>query len=217
MSRGDRAGELADAALRIVLAQGLSGVSFRSVATESGWSLGAVQKTFATKNQMLEAVVERAQQRVVQEASQPPGEPDVVTWLVELMLRMLPLDAQRRAAVLVGSAYADKVAVDGELAQTLAGRDGGIRGQIAGLIGRTRRKDHVSSLSDEDFARAYLALAAGWSAQLLYDERSEEEMRALATSVISAMLVGSGHPSWTPWSPPGSAGTGGGGAAGGGC
>jgi len=42
-----RQGELADAALRILGRDGIAAVSFRAVAAESGWSLGAVQKAFA--------------------------------------------------------------------------------------------------------------------------------------------------------------------------
>lgn len=189
MATEERVAELADAALRIVMRDGLSGVTFRSVATESGWSLGAVQKAFTTKQELLGAVVQRAQERVDTSAQLAPGMPDLRTWLVELMLRMLPLDEPRRAAVLVGAAYADRAGVDPALAASLSGRDSAVRGQLAALFARTRTTgEHQSRLSDGDLARSYLALATGLSTQLLYEPRPEPDLRREIHDVLTALL-----------------------------
>lgn len=61
MPSEERIAEFAEAALRIVARDGLAAVSFRAVATESGWSLGAVQRAFASNHDLLAATLARAQ------------------------------------------------------------------------------------------------------------------------------------------------------------
>lgn len=190
MASTERVAELADAALRIVVRDGMAAVSFRAVAAESGWSLGAVQKAFASKQELLEAVVARAQELVVTDVSRAPGEPDLHTWLVGLVLQMLPLDPPRRAAVLVGVAYADRAGVDPALGATLAASDAGIRGMLVALVGRARSRGEVApALADEDVVRAVLALASGLAAQLLYDPRPEVDVRAHVAAVLGVLLA----------------------------
>lgn len=188
MTNGRRT-ELADAALRVVMRDGLSAVSFRSVAAESGWSLGAVQKAFASKQDLLAAVVGRAQEQVTHEAAQAPGRPDLLTWTVDLLMRTLPLDGPRRAAVLVSTGYADRAGVDAELGAQVRAQDAAVRGQIVGLFSATRAAGGLRSrLDDDQLARACLAFAAGLAGQLLYDPRPEAEVRALVTSTVDALL-----------------------------
>jgi AcrR family transcriptional regulator len=189
MASIERVAELADAALRIVVRDGMSAVSFRAVAAESGWSLGAVQKAFASKQELLEAVVQRAQDLVVTDVSRAPGEPDLHTWLVGLVLQMLPLDGPRRAAVLVGVAYADRAGVDPALGAALAQGDAGIRGMLTALVARSRSRGEIApALADDDVVRAVLALASGHAAQLLYDPRPEAEVRAHVAAVLAVLL-----------------------------
>ena len=51
-----RQSELADVALGVLAKEGIAAVTFRSVAAASGWSLGAVQKAFATKDETRRAL-----------------------------------------------------------------------------------------------------------------------------------------------------------------
>src|ERR1035437_2330873 len=108
MATTARIEEFADATLRVVVRDGLAGVSYRSVAAESGWSLGAVQKAFPTKRQLLGAALRRTRSLVPAQIGTAPGRPTLRSWLVELVLRTLPLDEQRRRVVLVGMAFADR-------------------------------------------------------------------------------------------------------------
>ena len=59
MDLSPRQAEFADAALRLVARDGLSAVTFRSLAAEAGMSLGAVQKAFPSKEQLLRAMFGR--------------------------------------------------------------------------------------------------------------------------------------------------------------
>ena len=54
-----RQAEFSDAALRLLAREGWPPVSFGTVAAEAGMSLGAVQKAFASKNDLLSAMFSR--------------------------------------------------------------------------------------------------------------------------------------------------------------
>lgn len=90
-----RQAELADAALRIVAREGLAAVTFRSIAAESGWSLGAVQKAFATKDAILTAMFARLRASAGRLPASEPGRPTLRAWLVSQQPSWLPLDAER--------------------------------------------------------------------------------------------------------------------------
>jgi AcrR family transcriptional regulator len=114
--------ELADAALRIVARQGMRAVTFRSVAAESGWSLGAVQKAFATKVDLHAAMFARLRGSVGPAPTHEPGRPTLHAWLVELVASVLPLDERRRDLELQGAAFAELAAHDPEIAGVIAVR-----------------------------------------------------------------------------------------------
>lgn len=189
----ERVAEFADAALRIVERDGLAAVSFRSVAGEAGWSLGAVQKAFDTKNDLLYAALLRAQDRAQHQADfdpgAAPGEPDLATWLSALVRATLPLDAERRAAVLVGSAFAERAPFDPRVAAVLTEREADLRGQLARLFARGVRDGEVAPGLDLDAtAAAVLAFAAGLAGRLLYDPWPAERVEATVEQSVRCLL-----------------------------
>ncbi|WEO77447.1 TetR family transcriptional regulator C-terminal domain-containing protein [Cryobacterium sp. SO2] len=187
----DRTGELAAAALRLVTAGGLPAVTFRSVAAESGWSLGAVQKTFPTKDALIRATLSYAQATIALQVSVDPGRPTLRAWLVELVMATLPLDDARRSACLVSVAVSDRAPFDPEVAHSLAGWDAEVRGNLARLAGRARHEGELHPEVDgENLARAVLAFAAGLAGQLLYDPVDEATVLALVQSTMAALTPG---------------------------
>lgn len=185
-----RTTEFADAALRIVARSGLTGLSFRTVAKESGWSLGAVQKAFATKQELLHAVVERAQTTVAVAFSAEPAKPTLERWLIELILATLPIDEKRRAAVVVGVAFADHAPFDEEIAASIRAGDEAIRGQLRRLFSWRRAEGELRARLDDDaLARVILAFGAGLAAQLLYDPRPAIEVEALVTAMVASAIA----------------------------
>ncbi len=184
-----RTEEFADAALQIVAREGLQGLSFRTVAHEAGWSLGAVQKAFATKDELLHAALERAQSTVVNAFSAEPAKPTLERWLVDLVLATLPIDQKRRAAVIVGVAFADRAPFDERIAVTIRSSDESIRSQLLRLFAWRRAEGELrTQLDDDSLARAILAFSSGLAGQLLYDPRPVPEVEALVTGVIASML-----------------------------
>jgi AcrR family transcriptional regulator len=184
-----RQSELADAALRILGRDGIAAVSFRAVATESGWSLGAVQKAFASKADLDAAVLQRLRESSVTMPPGEPGRPTLRGWLVELALAVLPLDAARREATLRGAAFAERAAFDEAIGRTIAGGDAGIRGLVARLVSRARAEGEVPAELDPDrVAWAFLALITGAATQLLYDPVPEDDVRTLVDDAVRGLL-----------------------------
>jgi len=185
-----RTDELASAALRIVARDGLAAVTFRGVAAESGWSLGAVQKTFRSKTELIGATLTYAQDRVSAEVSVEPGRPTLCEWLVNLVMATLPLDADRRSACLIGIAFSDRAPFDPNIAESLQAWDQELRTRLGMLAGRAHAEGELDRRIDgERLARSVLAFAAGLASQLLYDPIDEETTRALVTSTLRALTA----------------------------
>lgn len=92
--------ELAEAALRVVLRDGVTGASVRSVAAEAGWSTGALRYYFRTQDELRSFVAEVAWDRIrlriaARLAEQADGLPplELAARIVE---EIIPLDDERR-------------------------------------------------------------------------------------------------------------------------
>ncbi len=189
MELTDRQRELADAALRIVADEGMAGVTFRSVATASGWSLGAVQKAFASKDEMYAAMFERLRTSEGVGPTTPPGEPTVREWMVDLIISVLPLDPRRRALTLQGQAFADRAAYDASIGDVIAHSDGELRGLLAHLVRSGQAKGEIAAHVDPTSAAwAIFALAHGVASQLLYDPVSRRTVTTRVRTIMGVLL-----------------------------
>lgn len=216
MSLTVRQSELADVALAIVAREGMAAVTFRAVAAESGWSLGAVQKAFRAKDELVRAMFIRLRERGA--SPSPGGEtravvadaPEVAdalgvadapvaagappstalhVRLVESFVAMMPLDADARAATLQRAAFTERAAFDPRIAGAVAASDREHRRRIATLVRREQEAGTVPMTVDADaVAWAFLALAAGTASQLLYAPLPIAKVRALASAVVFRLV-----------------------------
>lgn len=185
-----RQSELADAALRIVAREGMAAVSFRSVAAESGWSLGAVQKAYATKDALVLAMFARLRAVAAVGPAAEPGRPTLHAWLLELLMAILPLDQARRDLQLQGAAFAERAAYDPVVGQAIASSDNDIRTLLGALIDRAITDGEVAAtVNQERVAWAFLAIAQGAATQLLYDPTDEATIRERASWAIAQLLA----------------------------
>ncbi|WP_166979403.1 TetR/AcrR family transcriptional regulator [Paramicrobacterium fandaimingii] len=181
--------ELADAALRIIGRHGMTALSFRAVATEARCSLGSVQKAFPSKEHMLAASFTRLRESAAPLPPGEPGRPTLHSWLVALLLGILPLDAERSTAQRQGDAFAQVALSDAAMAAAIAQSDTQVRHLLASLIARARSEGEVPQHVDADtVAWAVLALAQGLAAQLLYFHEDEADIHKRLDSVIAALL-----------------------------
>lgn len=184
-----RQAEYADAALEVLSRDGLGGVSFRSVAGQAERSLGAVQKAFPTKTDLLNAMFARLRDSAVPLPASEPGRPTLVAWLTELFLLMQPLDDERRAAYARSSAFTDHALRDATVAQAITAGDREIRARLESLVRRAQAEGEVPESVDPTHAIwAYLALAQGTAAQLLLDPGEADGLTERARTAISALL-----------------------------
>lgn len=189
MELTDRQTELADAALRVLSRQGLSKVTFRAVAQESGWSLGAVQKAFPTKGELLAAMMHRTRVTAVPAAFQNPGRPTLHAWLTELLVSLQPLDPPRRSIMLRAIAFDTIAHHDPRVAKAIATSDAMLREQLSALVRKAQQRGEVSDELDvEVVVRVVLALAEGMASQLLYDPISQDDARHHASYAVARLL-----------------------------
>lgn len=106
-----RRAEFATAAIRVILREGLSGVTVRGVAAEAGYSTGALRHYFSDQRALQEYVVRAATEellrRVLPRVQRPRqlGSPtDRVAAIVE---EVLPLDGERREEYALWSAVVE--------------------------------------------------------------------------------------------------------------
>ena len=184
-----RQGELADVALQLIARDGMAALSFRAVAVAAGCSLGAVQKAFPTKERMLAATFARLRETAAPLPSGEPGRPTLGSWLVALLLGILPLDEPRRAAQRQGDAFGQLALTDPAITAAIAESDNQIRGLLASLVARARAENEVPQHVDPVItAWAVLGLAQGLAAQLLYAPESETDIRKRLETTIGALL-----------------------------
>lgn len=189
MDLTDRQHELAGVALDLVAREGMAAVTFRSVAAASGWSLGAVQKAFASKEEMYAAMFATLRSSSGVGPRHAPGEPSVHAWLTELVVSILPLDEQRRALTLQGQAFADRAAFDPSVGQAIAASDQELRGLLTSLIRKGQGDGEIpDTVNAATAAWAVLALAQGLASQLLYDPSSTRTVTARVRSAVSGLL-----------------------------
>ncbi|RNL86961.1 TetR/AcrR family transcriptional regulator [Halostreptopolyspora alba] len=100
VDHGRRRRELAEALWRVVARAGPSAVSIRTVATEAGWSAGALRHYFQTRDELLEFAIELTEERItrrVQERARVGGDEPVPERAAAFVEELLPLDERRRA------------------------------------------------------------------------------------------------------------------------
>lgn len=107
---GERRAELADAVSRIILEHGIDGVSVRSVAQESGWSVGAIRYYFPRQEDLLShalrQMIERVVARIAIAESAPMNDP--VKWACNLICTTAPVSDETRHDIRIWMAFVDR-------------------------------------------------------------------------------------------------------------
>lgn len=173
--------DYAEAGLRVLADADWGSVSYRSVAKEAGKSLGAIQKAFPRKEQLLQAMFHVLRDQAAAPKIGEPGQPDLSTWLTNLSLQILPLDAERLKKERLGASFVQLADTNPTYAWALQESDAEVIDAVAMLINREsgdgRRK-----------ARVWFALISGYAEQLRYEPRPEAEVRAEIEYALEKLL-----------------------------
>ncbi|AHH95791.1 TetR/AcrR family transcriptional regulator [Kutzneria viridogrisea] len=173
--------EIAAALWELTCAQGLEAVSLRQVAAQAGVSMRLVQYYFETKHGMLRYALQHLNkvinQRITEriESSAEPKSPRTI--LRATLLELLPLDADRRTALLVHTAYFVRALADPELAEVYQTAEAPrLTEFFAGLIRDSQRAgttpEHLDA--DREFATVW-SMANGLGEDLLLGLISERD------------------------------------------
>jgi len=189
MELTERQIEIADAGLRVLAQHGFGAVSFRAVAGESGWSLGAVQKAFPNKDELLAAMMHQMRVTAATAAFVDPGRPTLHRWLTNLLISLQPLDAVRRDTMLRAIAFDHLAHHNARIARAIAASDDVLRRNLASLTRKAQQAGDVDPRLDADaLARTFLALAEGMASQLLYDPTSADAAARYADYAVARLL-----------------------------
>lgn len=126
VDREARRGQVAEAIHSIAAREGLEGVSVRVVAAEAGLSVGAVQREFATKDELLHFALRASVDEVFARFGRFRVGPEGLTFaegLRQVFLDLLPTDERRRAQARIWAAFYARAAVDPAFAEVLAELD----------------------------------------------------------------------------------------------
>ncbi|MFF1339946.1 TetR/AcrR family transcriptional regulator [Streptomyces sp. NPDC058290] len=181
---------IAEAVCRLADESGLEGVTLRDVAARAQVSMGAVQRCFRTKDEMLvfalgyvgERVRERVRARLVRSPAQSAG-----TALGHAVTEVSLLREEHRAEARVWLAFAAQAAVSEPLAGTLKANYAALQQSFAQLIAEAAEDaGRAASLDAQREARSLLALVDGLTAHVLIGHLTPYE----AQDVLHAHLGG---------------------------
>lgn len=185
----ERRRRIAEAVCALADSSGLEGVTLRDVATRAGVSMGAVQRCFRTKQEMLvfaldhigervtERVTERARPRTDTTADPDPASATLARVLGEVAL----VDEAHRAEARVWLAFVAQAAVTPELAAALRNRYTALHPLLVRLLGAG--PDH----EPHQAARTLLALADGLTTHVLIGHLTPQAALALLHAQIGAL------------------------------
>lgn len=101
INRAQRERELAEAAWRVVLRDGVAAVSVRTVAGEAGLSAGSLRHVFPSQAELLEVALELVQENVVERVLLIPDTVTGTDRSMRIAAELLPLDPTRAAELQV--------------------------------------------------------------------------------------------------------------------
>lgn len=181
---------IAEAVCHLADERGLEGVTLRDVAARAQVSMGAVQRCFRTKEEMLvfalghigERIGERVRARLVRSPAQSAG-----TALGHAATEVALLREEHRAEARVWLAFVAQAAVSTTLAKTLKANYATLHEAFTRLVAEAGEDaDRAVPLDPQREARTLLALADGLTAHVLIGHLTPHE----AHDVLHAHLAG---------------------------
>jgi AcrR family transcriptional regulator len=170
----ERRAQLAAAVWRLASQEGLEAVTIRAVASEAGWSTGALNHYFADKEELLlfafQTVADRVGRRIAT-ATRTATEPTAL--LRTILAEALPLDAERRAEVRVWFAFLGLALTRPALARAQRVAYRGWRMKLASTLREAQERGEVDPGIDAELeATELVAFADGLAVQASFEPRA---------------------------------------------
>jgi AcrR family transcriptional regulator len=164
---------------------GLEGVTLRNVAQHAGVSMGAVQRCFRTKDEMLTLALTHVSETftaTVQAVAAEPSPSALARVAVDLAL----LNAQQRPQAQVWLAFVARAAVTPAMAKILQAGYPQVPRLLARLI-QEAASASGTAVDAELQARTLLALADGLTVQTLLGQLSRDEARGILDAYVGKL------------------------------
>ncbi|MFD6431455.1 TetR/AcrR family transcriptional regulator [Streptomyces venezuelae] len=180
----DRRSRIAEAVCHLIARSGMESVSLRDVAAEAGVSMGAVQRCFRTKDEMLLFALEGISDRIGDRARariEASGTPEsALTLLAHTLSALTLLEPEDRTEAQVWGAFVAQAAVSEELAAVLRDTYAKLHELLAWLLDYGRTTGELRpDLAPQSQARLLLALTEGLTSQVLVGHETGEGARGL--------------------------------------
>jgi AcrR family transcriptional regulator len=183
--------ELAAAVWRVIAREGVADVSIRSVASESGWSSGALRHYFSTRAELLafacEQVIDRVTERI--RALRPVGGPVEVVRAV--LLETMPVDDNRRTEASIAFSFLALGLSDPQLADVQRRHFTEMYRLCLQLVGGLVEQGVVATGGDgpQTLARRLHAVVDGLSVQALAGHLSTDEVLTQLDRYLDSISV----------------------------
>ena len=187
----ERRGELAEAVWRVILRDGVEGVSVRNVAAEAGWSTGALRHYFGTKEDLLASATQLLDERVRKrfETGRYDGAPREV--VRGLLCEILPLDRKRRTEGALWFAFAARSLVDPRIAEEYEVVFDGVRKICRRVICQMDKGGWLAPGLDKEVEASSLhALVDGLAVHGLMGRLGEQEMLDVLDAHLARIIRG---------------------------
>lgn len=196
VDRQNRRRSVAEAIHRIAAREGLAGASVRVVAAEAGLSVGAVQREFPTKDDLLRFALDTTIDEVAARFSRIRIGPEQLTFtegLRAVLTDLLPTDERRRSQARIWAAFYARAAVDQEFARVLADLDTRTRVNLAAALAYAREQGELSpGPTPEALAELLMVLIDGFwlTCARLPQDASSDALYAAVDAAVALITTG---------------------------
>jgi AcrR family transcriptional regulator len=166
----ERREQLAEAAWRVILRDGVAGASVRTVAAEAGHSTGSLRHVFSTQSQLLVFALELVVERVVARIDALPPLATPRETVEAVAAELLPLDRERRAEMEVYLALFTAAGANAELRASREAAHRQMREANRWMITQLDNGADLPADADLEYEAIRLhAVIDGLAAQLIYE------------------------------------------------
>jgi AcrR family transcriptional regulator len=178
--------DIAKAVLRLVVREGVRGVTIRGVAQEAGWSTGIISHFVGDKQALLRAAVQEAAHHIGQVMETSGLLEQSEDRLQALLEAGMPLDGERAATCRIFFYFQAEGIVDPALGAELATYYAWWREQVELAIVHAQRAGRFAGRDATALAEQFVALAEGLGVQAMFDRRAmpPERLRSHIASLI---------------------------------
>jgi AcrR family transcriptional regulator len=158
----------AAAALRVIVRDGMAGLTVRAVAAEAGFTTGALTHYFHSKDQLLIEASELSARLVRDRMERAARAPSGLEAIRKVVALAMPLTGETRGYWRIWLAYWERSSYDDEVARVMRLRYDEWRGRLEGLVRRAQQEGEVAPrVPPREAAEALIALVDGIGVQVV--------------------------------------------------